>query len=129
MLLLPSVLLGLVLPSLVLAAGRTDPAEKADKFRALARKNNGLVQLDSALYEERVDGPRNYSIGILLTAMGAQYQCNPCQQFAPELVMVAKQWARQPERDEHIFAVLDFADGQSVYARVSVVKSPEDLSR
>jgi hypothetical protein len=119
MLLFPSFLVGLVLPSLVLAAGRADPSEKADKFRALARKNNGLVVLDSALYEELVDGPRDYSIGILLTAVAPQYSCGPCHIFAPELVMVAKQWSKQAERDEHIFAVLDFADGQAVYARVS----------
>lgn len=119
MLLLPSFLVGLVLPSLAFAAGRADPSEKADKFRALARKNNGLVVLDSALYEELVDGPRDYSIGILLTAVAPQYNCGPCHIFAPELVMVAKQWSKQAERDEHIFAVLDFADGQAVYARVS----------
>lgn len=32
--------------------------------------------------------------------------------------MVAKQWAAQPEHDEHILAVLDFANGQAIFQRV-----------
>lgn len=32
---------------------------------------------------------------------------------------MAKQWASQPNHAQHFFAVLDFADGQAVYQRVS----------
>mgnify|MGYP001581932570 CR=1 FL=1 len=39
--------------------------------------------------------------------------------FAPEHALVAKQWSAQPEHEQHFFAVLDFADGQMVYQRVS----------
>lgn len=46
--------------------------------------------------------------------------------MAPEHALVAKQWASQSrkEDEEHIFAVLDFADGNAVYQRVSVPVAP-----
>ena len=73
---LPSLLLGLLLPSLALA--RSSASSNLDKFRALAKQNNGIVSLNSALYDELTDGPRGYSVSVLLTAMAPQYNCAPC---------------------------------------------------
>lgn len=41
--------------------------------------------------------------------------------MAPEHALVAKQWSgvRRSDDEEHFFAVLDFANGQEVYQRVS----------
>jgi hypothetical protein len=41
--------------------------------------------------------------------------------MAPEHALVAKQWSAQQKNSdqEHFFAVLDFADGNAVYQRVS----------
>lgn len=74
---LPSLLLGLLFPSLALA--RSSASSNLDKFRALAKKNNGVVPLNSALYDELTDGPRDYSVSVLLTAISPQYNCAPCQ--------------------------------------------------
>ena len=44
-----------------------------------------------------------------------------CRVMGPEHALVAKQWAttRHTDDEEHFFAVLDFADGQEIYQRVS----------
>lgn len=59
------------------AAARSE--SKVDKFRALSRASGGVVKLDSALYDEITDGPRDYSVSVVLTAMAPQFKCQPCQ--------------------------------------------------
>lgn len=68
---------GLLLPTLVSAARTSSKVSKRDKFRSLVK--NGVVELDSALYDELTDGPRDYSVSVVLTAMAPQYKCAPCQ--------------------------------------------------
>lgn len=43
--------------------------------------------------------------------------------MAPEHALVAKQWSgvRRSDDEEHFFAVLDFANGQQVFQKVSAV--------
>lgn len=65
--------LALALPTLCSAS----PASKVDRFRSLSR--NGLVKLDSALYDEITEEPRDYSVSVVLTAMAPQFKCAPCQ--------------------------------------------------
>lgn len=67
------------LPALALAAVRGASASKLDEFKALARKNNGIVKLDSEAYDVITASPRDYSVSIVLTAMAPQYKCAPCQ--------------------------------------------------
>jgi len=52
-------------------------SDKIAKFSSLAAKRNGLIQLDSKLYDEITSAPRNYSVSIVLTALQPQYKCNP----------------------------------------------------
>ena len=75
--LLTSTLCLATLMQLTSAAKRAPAVSKRDKFRALSKQ--GIVQLDSALYDEITDGPRDYSVSVVLTAMAPQYKCAPCQ--------------------------------------------------
>ncbi|KAL8287459.1 hypothetical protein RQP46_003317 [Phenoliferia psychrophenolica] len=118
-----TLLLGALLPALV-AAKVVPSSSRLAKFRDLARKNNGIVTLNSNLYDELTAAPREFSVSVLLTAMAPQFKCQPCQTFQPEHALVAKQWNAQPESDEHFFAVLDFADGQAVYQRLGLQNAP-----
>lgn len=52
---------------------------RLSKFRALAKKGHGVVHLSSQTYDELVEAPRNYSVSVLLTALGPQYRCGPCK--------------------------------------------------
>lgn len=70
-------LAAVLLPSLASAARQSSSVSKRDKFRSLAK--NGVVELNSVLYDEITDGPRDYSVSVVLTAMAPQYKCAPCQ--------------------------------------------------
>lgn len=62
------------LPTLALAA-----SARYDKFRSLAQRNGGLVSLDSAAYDELTAAPRDFSVTVVLTALGEQIKCMPCR--------------------------------------------------
>ncbi|KAK4701425.1 oligosaccharyltransferase complex subunit gamma, partial [Phenoliferia sp. Uapishka_3] len=116
-------LLSLSLPLLSLAA--PSAASRLAKFSSLASKSpDGLIHLDSQLYDELTQAPREYSVSVLLTAMAPQFKCQPCVTFEPEHALVARQWSKQQQHDQHFFAVLDFADGQLVYQRLGLANAP-----
>ena len=52
---------------------------KVHKLNEATRKNQGVIELDSSLYDEVTSKPRNYSIAILLTALDPQINCVPCK--------------------------------------------------
>ena len=103
------------------------------KYHTLAAKNDGVLPLTSASYDELVslNGPagagpgRNYSISVILTALNPKFGCAPCQAFDKEHREVAKQWwaksrkaGGQAAQMKHIFGVLDFEKGQEIFKRV-----------
>ncbi|GAA5911578.1 hypothetical protein JCM6882_008044 [Rhodosporidiobolus microsporus] len=118
---LPTLLLATLLPALSLAA-----SPQLDKFRALAKKGNGLVALNAAQYDEIVSQPRDYSVSVVLTALGAQYKCQPCQLLQPEYTLLAKQWhsTKRSDEDEHFFAYLDFQAGPEIFQRLGLQSAP-----
>ncbi len=77
----------LAFSSLILSAlaQRTPQSLKLEK---LAKANNGLIHIDSALYDEITQNPRDYSVSIVLTAMGPQFKCQPCQSVGPTCFVV-----------------------------------------
>ena len=52
---------------------------KIHNLNEATRKNQGVIELDSSLYDEVTSKPRNYSIAILLTALDPQINCVPCR--------------------------------------------------
>ena len=62
------------LPTLALAA-----SAKYDKYRSIAQRNGGLVSLDAAGYDELTTAPREYSVSVVLTALGDAVKCGPCK--------------------------------------------------
>lgn len=59
------------------AAQNTD---RLSKLIALTKAGKGVAPLNDKLYDEIIGGgPRNFSITVLLTALGSQFQCQPCQ--------------------------------------------------
>lgn len=74
----PLLVLGALLPALALGKA-AKPSSRVAKFSALARKNGGIVHLNSQTYDELTEAPRDYSVSVLLTAMAPQFKCAPCQ--------------------------------------------------
>lgn len=68
-----STLLLALLPALAAAS------PTLDKYRALSKKSGGLLSLSTQQFDELTGPQRDYSLTVVLTALGAQYKCQPCQ--------------------------------------------------
>lgn len=51
---------------------------KFNQYNQIAKLNNGIINLNSISYDDLTDGPRNFSISVVLTAIPNQYNCAPC---------------------------------------------------
>ncbi|ODN88406.1 oligosaccharyltransferase complex subunit gamma [Cryptococcus wingfieldii CBS 7118] len=121
---LPSLaLIGTAL-SAITALAAQDPVQKWSQLAAKSR--DGVIKLDSESYQDLLALDREYSVTVLLTALPAQFKCQPCHNFDPSFSQVADSWARLPRsaRDQHFFAKLDFADGQAVYSQLGLTSAP-----
>lgn len=132
-------LLLLLLASIAAAASSEALDPRLAKYHTLAAKNDGVLPLTSANYDELVslNGPagagsgRNYSISVILTALNPKFGCAPCQAFDKEHREVAKQWwaksrkaGGQAAQMKHIFGVLDFEKGQEIFKRMGLNTAP-----
>ncbi|POY75638.1 hypothetical protein BMF94_1260 [Rhodotorula taiwanensis] len=110
-----------LLPTLALAG-----SVKYDKYRSIAQRNGGLVSLDSAGYDDLIASPRDYSVSVVLTALGDQINCGPCRILQPEYAQLAKQWhtEKKTEDEDHIFAYLDFQHGAEIFQRLGLQTAP-----
>ncbi|WRT67444.1 uncharacterized protein IL334_004415 [Kwoniella shivajii] len=102
-------------------------AAHAEHWSALASKaRDGVIKLDSESYEDILALDREYSVSVVLTALPAQFKCQPCHDFDPSFHQVAASWKRQPRhiRDKHFFAKLDFQDGQAIYQQLGLTSAP-----
>lgn len=117
------------LASLLSIASLLVPALAADAAHwasIAASSPDGVIPLTSATYDEILSSDRDYGVTIILTALPAQYKCQPCHDFDPVFRAVTKSWTRVPrdDRDTHFFAQLDFQDGQAIYQRLSLASAP-----
>ncbi|KAH9449546.1 hypothetical protein KEM48_006682 [Puccinia striiformis f. sp. tritici PST-130] len=116
-------LLSLLLLPLLATANDTSIA----KLVALTKAGNGLAPLNDKLYDEIFSAPRNFSLTLVLTALGSQFQCQPCQTFDTEYQLLARQWIKQPQhiRNSHFFAMLDFKEGKNTFAKLGLNTAPQ----
>jgi oligosaccharyltransferase complex subunit gamma len=108
-------------PYLLLLAAFASASDRSDKLAKLTAAGS-VLRLNSATYDEFTAGARDYSLSVVLTALGPQFKCQPCQQFQPAHREVARQFrrkARQPDH-KHFFAYLDFPDGQETFRKVGL---------
>ncbi|KAF9342901.1 oligosaccharyl transferase subunit ost3/OST6 [Mortierella sp. AD094] len=101
--------------------------KKVTSLQAKAVKNKGVIELDSLAFEEVMAKPRNYSMAILFTAIGPEYQCVPCLNFDPEFKLVASGWSKLPDKTKIFFGSLDFKVGQAVFQKFGMNSAPSVL--
>ena len=52
----------------------------ADHWATLAAQSkDGVIKLNTESYDELLSPDREYSVSIVLTALPAQFKCQPCQ--------------------------------------------------
>lgn len=56
-----------------------DLPTKVTELNAKAAKARGIIELDSAAFEDVLALPRNYSMVVLFTALSPEFQCAPCK--------------------------------------------------
>jgi oligosaccharyltransferase complex subunit gamma len=124
-----------LLPLAALAAKKSPKVEKFDKFHKKALSSSPIKMGDSE-YETLTKAPRDYSVAILLTAMEAQYGCQPCRDFKPEWELLASSWVKGDKAGESrlLFGTLDFADAKLTFQQVgfllpmrAFVEAPEQV--
>lgn len=76
--------LSLIATAVLGTLAATAQAASREKFASLAHAaKDGVIKLDSASYEQLISSkpaePRDYSVSVLLTALGKRIQCEPCQ--------------------------------------------------
>ncbi|KAJ3219429.1 hypothetical protein HDU67_001260 [Dinochytrium kinnereticum] len=82
------------------------------------------ITLDTRSFKLLTEKPRNYSSFIVLTAMGREYNCEPCREFASEFGLVTQGWAKTREAGRSYFGTLDFKDGQEVFRLLQIQSVP-----
>lgn len=68
------------LVTLALLAAPLALASDISHWATLAsRSKTGVIKLDAESYEDILASDRDYSVSVVLTALPAQFKCQPCQ--------------------------------------------------
>jgi hypothetical protein len=106
-----------LLPLTALAAKKST----GDRFKDFRAKTaSGPLKLDDPTYTQLTKAPRDYSVVVLLTALGARFGCQLCQEFQPEWEVLAKSWSKGDKKGDSrlIYGTLDFEDGKNTFQSV-----------
>ncbi|KAL9108551.1 MAG: hypothetical protein Q9227_006637 [Pyrenula ochraceoflavens] len=117
------VLAAFVLP--LAASGALSAPEKFQKFHSRSQSSTPLDLSDST-YDQLTSAPRDYIVGVLLTAQEAKYGCQICREFQPEWELIAKSWAKGDKNGESrvLFGTLDFSKGKSTFQKMMLQTAP-----
>ncbi|KAF8928848.1 oligosaccharyl transferase subunit ost3/OST6 [Podila verticillata] len=108
-------------------AGDALLAKKVARLSAKASANKGIINLDSSAFEDVMSKPRNYSVVVLFTAIGSEFNCVPCLNFDPEYKLVASGWSKLADKSQLYFSVLDFKAGQEIFQKMGMNSAPSVL--
>ena len=75
---IPTALLS-ILPIFAAVVFASQDPEIAHWSALASRSKDGIIKLDATSYDELVAGDREYSVTVVLTALGPQFKCQPCQ--------------------------------------------------
>ncbi|KAJ3067011.1 oligosaccharyl transferase subunit ost3/OST6 [Podochytrium sp. JEL0797] len=117
--------LGLFLLSLVALVSAYSSDYKVAKINKLAAEHPDLpITLDTKTFNLVTETPRNYSMFVVLTAVGDQFQCAPCKLFAEEIKLVTSALHKKGPKGQAYFGVLDFAIGKEVFHKYKLTSVP-----
>ncbi|CAG8458285.1 11219_t:CDS:2 [Ambispora gerdemannii] len=97
---------------------------KLRKLNEQVQKHDGVVELDSDLFDEFLAKPRNYSFVVLLTALDSSINCHPCKEFDPEFRLVARSWEKIGTPSRLFFGILDYQNGREIFNKLKQNTAP-----
>lgn len=89
-------------------------------FHARLQAAAAPVVLDDDSYKALTSPPRDYSVAVLLTALGNRFGCQLCRDFQPEWDLIGRSWAKGDKagKSRMLLGTLDFADGRDSFLAV-----------
>ncbi|KAJ3018709.1 UNVERIFIED_CONTAM: oligosaccharyl transferase subunit ost3/OST6 [Siphonaria sp. JEL0065] len=112
----------LALATLVVAYSSDYKVGKLNKL--LAEKPLEPIHLDAKSFTLVTEAPRNYSVLVILTAEGEQFQCAPCKLFAEEIKLVTESLHKKGPKGQVYVGSLDFADGKEIFHKFKLTSVP-----
>ncbi|KAJ3084651.1 oligosaccharyl transferase subunit ost3/OST6, partial [Rhizoclosmatium hyalinum] len=98
---------------------------KVNKLNKLVAENPAEpITLDTKTFNLATETPRNYSMFVVLTAEGEQFQCSPCKAFAEEIRLITKSFHKKGPKGQAFFGVLDFANGKEIFHKYKLTSVP-----
>ncbi|ANB14202.1 Ost3p [Sugiyamaella lignohabitans] len=111
----------LSLVSIVLAVDTQYDAKYVNSLK----DSSGIVRLTDATFSRVVEGPRDYTVAVLLTADSPKYGCQFCKIVGPPFETIASSWKQDhPNGDGLFFAVADIADTQGSFMQLGLTHAP-----
>ncbi|KAF2965683.1 hypothetical protein GQX73_g7891 [Xylaria multiplex] len=103
-------------------------SSSADRFQTFHTQavSSSPLKLSDATYKKLTSAPRDYSVGVLLTALDAKYGCQLCTAFQPEWEVLGKSWAKGDKKGESrlILSTLDFSEGRETFMSLGLQTAP-----
>ncbi|KAM4065943.1 OST3/OST6 family, transporter family protein [Hirsutella rhossiliensis] len=107
-------------------AAQKSPEQRFLDFHGRFQAAAAPVGLDDASYKALTSAPRDYSVAVLLTALGPRFGCQLCREFHPEWDLIGRSWAKGDKAGESrmLFGTLDFADGRDSFLSLGLQTAP-----
>lgn len=107
------------------SAAKQSATDRFDEFHAKSLKASPF-KLDDASYKKLTAAPRDYTVGVLLTAMDARFGCQLCREFQPEWDLLGRTWTKgdKPGESRMLFGTLDFSDGRETFMSLGLQTAP-----
>ena len=101
-------------------------AEKVGQLADLSTKRSVLRFNGNKFRDYARNGPRNYSIIVMFTALSSQRQCAICKQASDEYHVVANSYRHgsQFSSNKLFFAMVDFDEGPDVFQTLKLNSAP-----
>ena len=100
-------------------------SEKVAKLNELSNNGNNVIALDENSFTMFTQGPRSYSLFVVLTALNPQFQCAPCKLIQKELEYLPYSAAKSLENGRFYVAYLDFSkSSEKIFAQMKLQNVP-----
>ena len=77
-----------------------------------------LIELDADTFYTIVEGSRNFSTFIVMTALDPQHRCVLCREFHNEYLTVATAWQQMNIPNRIYFTFIDYTKGAEIFQKV-----------
>ncbi|KAF5094744.1 hypothetical protein D0Z00_003409 [Geotrichum galactomycetum] len=101
--------------------------EKPEVTKLLMEASGQAIQLTDKTFETVVNGPRDYDLILLLTAVDMRFGCQFCRALEPEFDIIANSWHGQQSKGTHgglVFAIADLSHTPDAFKNLKLTHAP-----